>query len=48
MKGLRRVAFWTGVAVVSVLANFAVELVAERSPSPGLKRFAAYTHKGLS
>ncbi|HEX3948080.1 MAG TPA: hypothetical protein VHW47_10255 [Acidimicrobiales bacterium] len=42
----RRVFFWGGVAVVSVLANFGVELAATRLPSLGLKRFVGYTHKG--
>lgn len=45
-RSLRRLAFWGAVAGVAVLANFGVELVAEKSPWPGLKRFAAYTHKG--
>jgi hypothetical protein len=43
---LRRLAFWGGVAVVAVLANFGVELLADKVPSAGLKRFAAYSHKG--
>ncbi len=42
----RRVVFWTTVGVVGVLANFGVEVAAERFPSLGLKRFAAYSHKG--
>jgi hypothetical protein len=42
----RRAAFWGSVAVVSVLANFGVELLAEKYPNLGLNRFVAYTHKG--
>ncbi len=48
MKVVRRFAFWGGVAIVAVLANFGVELLADKFPSEGLKRFAAYSHKGLS
>lgn len=44
----RRAAFWSAVAVVSVLANFGAEVVANRFPQAGLARFVAYTHKGVS
>jgi hypothetical protein len=47
-KGGRRAAFWASVAVVSVLANFGVELLSEKYPQLGLARFVAFTHKGAS
>jgi hypothetical protein len=31
---------------VSILAQFALELVADQFPQLGLKQFVAYTHKG--
>jgi hypothetical protein len=45
---VRRLTFWGGVAVVSVLANFGLEVAAEKYPQLGLARFTAYTHKGSS
>lgn len=42
----RRLAFWGAVAGVSILSNFALELVTARVPSLGLARFTAFTHKG--
>lgn len=42
----RKIAFWGGVAGVSILANFGIELLAQRVPSLGLQRFVAFTHKG--
>lgn len=42
----RRAAFWAGVAGVSVLSNFAIELLADKVPSLGLARLVAYTHRG--
>lgn len=42
----RRFSFWLAVAGVSILANFGLEAVAQRSGSLGLARFTAYTHKG--
>jgi len=42
----RKVAFWAAVAGVSVLANFGLELVSDKFPNLGLRRFTAYTHKG--
>jgi hypothetical protein len=44
----RRVRFWAGVACVSVLSNFALEVVAHRVPQLGLAKFTAFTHKGAS
>ena len=47
MRG-RRVTFWLGVAGVSLLANFGLELAAAKFPQLGLARFTAFTHKGAS
>jgi hypothetical protein len=44
----KRLSFWAAVAGVAVLANFAVEVAAERFPNLGLARFVAYTHKGAN
>lgn len=44
----QKVAFWGGVAVVSLIAQFALEAVNSRFPSVGLSRFTAYAHKGAS
>lgn len=44
----RRLSFWLAVAGVSILANFGLELVAERAPQLGLARFTAFTHRGAS
>jgi len=46
--GGRRLSFWLGVAGVSLLANFGLELVSTRYPQLGLARFTAFTHKGAS
>jgi len=42
----KKIAFWLTVAGVSIGANFALELAAQRIPSPGLRRLAAFTHCG--
>ncbi len=42
----RRLSFWLAVAGVSVLANYAVEVAASRSP--GLARFTAKLHQGAA
>lgn len=42
----KRVAFWGAVALVSIAANFGVELLADKFPNSGLRTFVAYTHKG--
>jgi hypothetical protein len=44
----RKLLFWTGVAGVSILANFGLELVTQKYPQFGLAQFTAYTHKGTS
>ena len=45
--GRRRAMFWLTVAGVSVLANFALELVALKAPQTGLRKFVAFTHLGI-
>ncbi len=45
-RTVRRASFIAGVAVIAVLANFGVEVVADRFPQLGLARFVAYSHKG--
>ena len=42
----RRGAFILTVAVISILANFGLEVASDRFPQLGLARFTAYTHKG--
>jgi hypothetical protein len=48
----RRLTFWGAVAGVSILANFALELITERAADsgklPGLARFTAFTHRGAN
>ena len=44
----RRLSFWGAVAGVSILSNFALELIADRYPQLGLARFTAFTHRGAS
>lgn len=43
---MRRASFIGAVAVISILANFGLELASEKFPQLGLARFTAYTHKG--
>jgi hypothetical protein len=45
VKG-RKAAFWLTVAGVSILANFGLELAADKFPNVGLLRLVAYTHRG--
>lgn len=42
--GARRLSFWLGVAGVSILANFGLELVSTKLPSLGLAQFTSFTH----
>lgn len=42
----RRATFWLAVGGTAILANFALELLADKVPSLGLARFVAYTHRG--
>jgi hypothetical protein len=43
---MRRLLFWAGVAGVSILANFGVEVAAQRFPTLGLAKFVNFTHGG--
>lgn len=45
-RGARRASFWVAVGGVSILANFALEVLSDRVPALGLRQFTAYTHKG--
>lgn len=47
-RAARRLAFWVGVAGVSIAANFTLELAATQWPQLGLNRFTAFAHKGSS
>jgi hypothetical protein len=40
--------FWLAVAGVSILANFGLEVAADKVPALGLSRFTAYAHKGAN
>lgn len=43
----KRASFWIAVGGVALLANFAVELAAQKLPFlPGLRQFVAFTHCG--
>lgn len=44
----KKVSFWAGVAGVSILSNFVLEVVAARWPQLGLARFTAFTHRGAA
>jgi hypothetical protein len=44
----RRLTFWLGVAGVSILANFGLEVASSRFPQLGLARFTAFTHRGAN
>lgn len=46
--GTKKAAFWLAVGGVSILANFALELAADKVPSLGLSRLVAYIHRGPS
>jgi hypothetical protein len=46
--GPNRFAFWMGVAGVSILANFGLEVAANRFPQLGLAKFTNYTHGGTN
>lgn len=45
---MRKVSFWFAVAGVAVLANYGLEVAADRFPNLGLARFTAYAHKGAA
>jgi len=43
---MRKLSFWLGVGMVSVLAQFGLELAAAKIPSQGLRRFVDFVHCG--
>ncbi len=43
----KRLGFWVAVGGVSIVANFMLELVADRYPQLGLAKFTAFTHRGI-
>jgi hypothetical protein len=43
---VRRATFWLTVGGVSILSQFALELVALKCPQLGLRRFVTFTHLG--
>lgn len=42
----RKAAFWVAVGGVAILAQFVLELAADKLPVPGLRRFTDYVHCG--
>ncbi len=44
--GGRKAAFWIAVGGTAILANFAMEVAAQRLPSGSLKQFVAFLHRG--
>jgi hypothetical protein len=44
----RKASFWLAVGGVSILSNFALELLSDKVPALGLARFVAYTHRGAN
>jgi len=42
----RRASFWLAVGGAAVLANFVMELAADKLPVDGLRHFVAYVHRG--
>lgn len=44
----RKASFWLAVAGTSVLAQFGLELLSDKVPVLGLRRFTDYVHRGPS
>lgn len=42
----QKAAFWLAVGGTAILANFAMELLAEKLPSGGFRSFVQYLHRG--
>lgn len=42
----KRLSFWAAVGGVSLLSQFAIQLVADKTNSTGLKSFVNYLQKG--
>ena len=45
---MRRFSFWATVAGVSILSQFGLEVVAAKVKCPGLAKFTAFSHRGVS
>jgi hypothetical protein len=44
----KKATFWGAVALTSIIAQHALEVLAAKTSSPGLARFAAVTHRGVN
>jgi len=44
----KRLSFWLAVGGVSLLTQFGVELLADKTQSRGLRSFVTYIHRGAS
>ncbi len=42
----RKAGFWLAVGGVAILANFAMELISDKTNVPGLTAFVDYLHRG--
>jgi hypothetical protein len=42
----KRASFWLAVGGVSILAQFALELVRAKVPAVGIDRFVSFVHRG--
>lgn len=42
----RKAFFWIAVGGTAILANFLLELAADKVPSDGLRKFAGFVHRG--
>ena len=45
---IRKIAFWGAIGGAALMAQFTVELAADKLPFQGLKDFVAYIHRGPS
>lgn len=43
---VRKPFFWIAVGGTAILANFLVELAAQKLPSQGLRQFVSFVHRG--
>jgi hypothetical protein len=44
----KRFTFWLAVGGVSLLTQFGIELLADKTSSAGLKSFVNYVHRGAA
>lgn len=45
---MRKAAFWVAVGGTAILANFIVEVAADKLPSGSLRQFVSFIHRGGS